>query len=118
MRSDTSRNAGLMAALRRAAAPLAVLLSTLLVAFAITGSTASTPGLTTALAAVTAAAVAATLAMRASARVATPRASRLGHRARQHRESFAEQAEPSHPDTTGRVRARAPGAVAVTAARP
>jgi len=39
----------------------------------------------------------------------TARAIHIGHRAAGHRESMTSQAEPSHPDTAGRIRARAPG---------
>jgi hypothetical protein len=39
----------------------------------------------------------------------TARALHVGHRAAGHRESMTSQAEPSHPDTAGRTRARAPG---------
>ena len=39
----------------------------------------------------------------------TARAINVGHRAAGHRESMTSQAEPSHPDTAGRTRARAPG---------
>ena len=39
----------------------------------------------------------------------TARAIHVGHRAAGHRESMTSQAEPSHPDTVGRIRARAPG---------
>ena len=36
---------------------------------------------------------------------------RIGHRAREHRESLDRIAAPTHPDTAGRVRSRAPGGV-------
>ncbi len=50
-------------------------------------------------------------AVRAPARVAIT----VGSRARAHRESLAEQAQPSHPTTAGRPRSRAPGAAASAA---
>lgn len=45
--------------------------------------------------------------------VAAPaaRSLRIGQRGRDHTESLASQAQPAHPDTDGRVRARAPGGV-------
>lgn len=40
-----------------------------------------------------------------------PRVAHVGARARVHRESLDRLAAPTHPDTAGRVRSRAPGGV-------
>jgi hypothetical protein len=87
-------------------------MSLVLVAFTLSGGSASSPALAASLAAITAASVAAALAARAAARVSLPATLRIGHRAQSHRESLSENPEPSHPDTAGRPRPRAPGAVA------
>jgi hypothetical protein len=48
--------------------------------------------------------------------VAPPEAAlRVGHRAREHRESLDHIASPTHPDTSGRVRSRAPGGISPAA---
>jgi hypothetical protein len=41
----------------------------------------------------------------------TPRVAHVGARSRVHRESLDRLAAPTHPDTAGRVRSRAPGGV-------
>ena len=48
-------------------------------------------------------------------RAPAPGAITIGSRARAHRESLAEQAQPSHPTTAGRPLSRAPGAEASAA---
>lgn len=71
------------------------------------------PGaLLTALAASAAVTIVATVALREFVLAPTEAALRVGHRAREHRESLDRIAAPTHPDTAGRVRSRAPGGVA------
>lgn len=71
--------------------------------------------LLTALAASVALAVVAGVALRTVVIAPIDAALRVGHRAREHRESLDRIAEPAHPDTAGRVRSRAPGGVATAA---
>ena len=74
------------------------------------------PGaLLTALAASAALAVVATVALREFVLAPAEATLRVGSRAREHRESLDRIAAPTHPDTAGRVRSRAPGGVAPTA---
>ena len=92
----------------------------LLVAGALTLALAAAVGpnpgaLLTALAASAALAVVATVAVRALVVAPAEVALGVGHRAREHRESLDRIAEPTHPDTAGRVRSRAPGGVASAA---
>jgi len=89
-------------------ATVAVLAGALLVALALPASGtegAAVAGLAAVAIAVSAWAVAARVGLAPS-----PRAVRIGGRDERHRESLDRVAEPSHPDTTGRVRERAPGA--------
>ena len=55
------------------------------------------------------------LVARAATRAPAQAAATIGSRARAHRESLAEQAQPSHPTTAGRPLSRAPGAAASAA---
>lgn len=71
--------------------------------------------LLTALAASAALVVVATVVVRDLVIAPAEAALRVGHRARQHRESLDRIAAPTHPDTAGRVRSRAPGGVAPAA---
>jgi hypothetical protein len=74
------------------------------------------PGaLLTALAASAALAVVATVALREFVLAPAEASLRIGSRAREHRESLDRIAAPTHPDTAGRVRSRAPGGVAPAA---
>jgi hypothetical protein len=74
------------------------------------------PGaLLTALAASAALVVVASVALREFVAAPAEAALRVGHRAREHRESLDRTPSPSHPDTAGRVRSRAPGGVAPAA---
>lgn len=75
----------------------------------------SPTALLTALAASAALVVVATIAVREFVAVPAEAALRIGHRAREHRESLDRIASPTHPDTAGRVRSRAPGGVASAA---
>lgn len=59
--------------------------------------------------------VVATVAVREFVAAPAEAALRIGHRAREHRESLDSIAAPTHPDTAGRVRSRAPGGVATAA---
>lgn len=71
------------------------------------------PGaLLTALAATAAVTIVATVAVRELVLAPAEAALRVGHRAREHRESLDRIAAPTHPDTAGRVRSRAPGGMA------
>jgi len=81
-------------------------------AMALAAALGPNPGaLLTALAASAALAVVATVALREFV-LAPPAASiHVGSRAREHRESLDRIAAPTHPDTAGRVRSRAPGGV-------
>lgn len=65
----------------------------------------------TALAASAALVVVATVALREFVIAPVEAALRVGHRAREHRESLDRLAAPAHPDTAGRVQSRAPGGV-------
>jgi hypothetical protein len=67
--------------------------------------------LLTALAASAALVVVASVALREFVAAPAEAALRVGHRAREHRESLDRIASPAHPDTAGRVRSRAPGGV-------
>lgn len=74
------------------------------------------PGaLLTALAASAAVTIVATVVLREFVLAPAEAALRVGHRAREHRESLDRIAAPMHPDTAGRVRSRAPGGVAPAA---
>ena len=53
--------------------------------------------------------LAALVAARYSAAMVRTRVITVGSRAHQHRQSLFETPEPQHPNTVGRVRARAPG---------
>jgi hypothetical protein len=59
--------------------------------------------------------VVATVAVREFVAAPAEAALRIGHRAREHRDSLDRIAAPTHPDTAGRVRSRAPGGVAPAA---
>lgn len=90
-------------------AALAVLIGVLAVAVAaVTGPSASSI-----LATVAAVAVAGAVAVLARRVILAPaqRSLTIGHRSRRHREALDRLAEPSHPDTAGTPRPRAPGAV-------
>jgi hypothetical protein len=92
----------------RAHAALALVAGVLAVAFA--AATGPNPGtLLAAVAASAALAVVATVAWRSLVVAPAEAALTVGHRARSHREAFDHEPEPSHPDTAGRVRSRAPG---------
>ncbi|HWH97983.1 MAG TPA: hypothetical protein VNS80_06410 [Pseudolysinimonas sp.] len=70
------------------------------------------PGaLLTALAASAALVAVATVALREIVVAPAEAALRIGRRALEHRESLDRIAAPTHPDTAGRVRSRAPGGV-------
>jgi hypothetical protein len=75
----------------------------------------SPAALLTAVAASAALLVVATVAVRGFVSAPAEAALRIGHRAREHRESLDSIAAPTHPDTAGRVRSRAPGGVAPAA---
>lgn len=82
-------------------------------AFAVAAAAGPNPGaLLTAVAATAALAVVATVSMRALVAAPAEAAIRVGHRGHAHRESYDHVPEPTHPDTAGRVRSRAPGGVA------
>lgn len=84
-------------------------------AVAIAAAVGPTPGaLLTALAA-SAALVVVAVAVRDVVLAPVEAALRVGHRARAHRESLDRTPSPTHPDTAGRVRSRAPGGVASAA---
>lgn len=94
----------------RAHAAALLVVSALAVVFA--AATGPSPAaLLTALAASAALAVVATVAVRSIVAAPAVSALRVGHRAREHCESLDCIAEPTHPDTAGRVRSRAPGEV-------
>lgn len=81
-------------------------------ALAVIGAVAVGPQPGALLAALAASAVVAVVwGMRDLVAVPAERAIRVGHRARQHRESLDRIAAPTHPDTAGRVRSRAPGGI-------
>jgi hypothetical protein len=67
--------------------------------------------LLSALAASAALVVVASVAVREFVVAPAVAALQVGHRAREHRESLDRIAAPTHPDTAGRVRSRAPGGV-------
>jgi len=95
----------------RARAALLLLVGVLAVALA--AAIGPNPGaLLTALAASAALAVAATVTLREFVLAPAEASLRVGSRAREHRESLDRIAAPTHPDTAGRVRSRAPGGVA------
>jgi hypothetical protein len=81
---------------------LAVLLGLAFVALALANST------TTLVAGIGAVALAAVLASRYAAISIRSHVVTVGTRAHEHRESFSSIPEPSHPDTAGRTRSRAP----------
>ena len=92
-------------------APAALLLVASALAVVIAAAVGPTPGaLLTALAA-SALVVVATVAVRDLVIAPAEAALRVGHRAREHRESLDRIASPTHPDTAGRVRSRAPGGI-------
>ena len=79
-------------------------------AFAVAVAAGPNPGaLLTAVAASAAVAVVATVSLRALVAAPAEAALRIGHRGHAHREAFDHLPEPTHPDTAGRVRSRAPG---------
>ena len=95
----------------RAHAALLLVVGALAVAFA--AAAGPNPGaLLTAVAASAALAVVATVSWRALVVAPSDAALRIGQRGHAHREAFDHEPEPSHPDTTGRTRSRAPGEVA------
>ncbi|MEO8527682.1 MAG: hypothetical protein ABI435_01240 [Pseudolysinimonas sp.] len=79
------------------------------VALVLATAHAPTPG--SVLAALAASTLAAAVILVAQRTVAVPieRQTFVGQRARTHAESLSRIAEPSHPDSAGRVRSRAPG---------
>jgi|GEM_PF-2496757 len=95
----------------RAQAALALVAGAL--AFVVVTAAGPNPGaLLTAVAASAALAVVATVAWRSLVVAPAEAALRVGHRGHAHRESFDHVPAPTHPDTAGRVRSRAPGGVA------
>lgn len=94
----------------RAQATLLLVASALAVALAAAAGP-SPAALLTALAASAALMAAVTVALREFVAAPAEAALRIGHRAREHRESLDRIAAPTHPDTAGRVRSRAPGGV-------
>jgi hypothetical protein len=94
----------------RAQAALAALAGvvTLAVAFLAGPSTAS---VLAALAATALLGAALGVAVQHAVAAPTPRVAHVGARSRVHRESLDRIAAPTHPDTAGRVRSRAPGEV-------
>ncbi len=94
----------------------AVLLLAGALAVVVAAAIGPNPGaLLTALAASAAVTIVATVALREFVLAPAEAALRVGHRAREHRESLDRIAAPTHPDTAGRVRSRAPGGVAPAA---
>ena len=94
----------------RAQAALLLVASTL--ALVVAATTGPSPGaLLAALAASAALVAVATGNLREFVLAPAEAALRVGHRAREHRESLDRIASPAHPDTAGRVRSRAPGGV-------
>jgi hypothetical protein len=94
----------------------ALLLLAGLLAVALVAAIGPNPGaLLTALAASAALAAVATVALREFVLAPAAASLRVGSRARAHRESLDRIAAPTHPDTAGRVRSRAPGGVAPAA---
>lgn len=81
---------------------LAVTLAVTFVVFAVADSSAVLVG------AIAAVAVVALVGSRYAAVSIRSRSMTVGSRARQHRESLSSLPEPSHPDTAGRTRSRAP----------
>lgn len=99
------------AALTRRVQAAALLVASAL-AIVVAAAMGPTPGaLLAALAASAALVVVATVALREFVVAPAEAALRVGHRAREHRESLDRIAAPTHPDTAGRVRSRAPGGV-------
>lgn len=94
----------------RAHAALLLVASAVAVAFAAAAGP-SPAALLTALAASAALVAVAAVALREFVAAPAEAALRIGHRAREHRESLDRIAAPTHPDTAGRVRSRAPGGV-------
>jgi hypothetical protein len=94
----------------------AVLLVASALAVVVAAAVGPTPAaLLSALAASAALVVVATVVVRDLVLAPAEAALRVGHRAREHRESLDRIASPAHPDTAGRVRSRAPGGVATAA---
>jgi hypothetical protein len=83
---------------------LGLLLTALVMVFAVTQG-ASTTALVASIAAV---AIAGVLAVKAAAFVAGRRVLTVGARANAHREALTEEPAPAHPATAGRTRSRAP----------
>jgi hypothetical protein len=99
-----------------ARAHAAALLVASALAVVVAAAVGPTPGaLLSALAASAALVVVATLVVRDLVLAPAEAALRVGHRAREHRESLDRIASPAHPDTAGRVRSRAPGGIAPAA---
>jgi hypothetical protein len=94
----------------------ALLLVASALAVVVAAAVGPSPGaLLTALAASAALVVIANVALREYVAAPAEAALRIGHRAQEHRESLDRIASPTHPDTAGRVRSRAPGGVAPAA---
>ena len=88
----------------------AVLLVAAALAVGVAAAVGPQPGvLLTVLAVSAAVAAVATVALRDLVLAPAEVALRIGHRAREHRESLDRIAAPAHPGTAGRVRSRAPG---------
>lgn len=99
-----------------ARAHAALLLVAAALAVVVAAAAGPNPGaLLTAAAASAALAVVATVSWRALVVAPAEAALRIGHRGHAHREALDSQPEPSHPDTAGRTRSRAPGEVAPAA---
>jgi len=95
-----------------ARAHAAALLVASALAVVVAAAVGPTPGaLLSALAASAALVVVAAVVVRDLVLAPAEAALRVGHRAREHRESLDCIAAPTHPDTAGRVRSRAPGGV-------
>lgn len=92
----------------RAHATLVAFVGVLTVALA-TATGPSPSSLLAAVAASAAVAVVASVSLRALVAAPAEAAIRVGHRGHAHRESYDHTPEPTHPDTAGRVRSRAPG---------
>lgn len=100
-------------AARSAHASAALALVAGALAFVVAAAAGPNPGaLVTAVAASAAIAVVASVSWRALVVAPAEAALRIGHRGHAHRESFDHVPAPSHPDTAGRVRSRAPGGLA------
>ncbi len=95
-----------------ARAHAALLLVASALAVVVTAAVGPNPSaLLAALAASAALVVVTTVAVREFVVAPAEAALRVGHRAREHRESLDRIAAPTHPGTAGRVRSRAPGGV-------